>query len=159
MKKRIEAEKEIIQSFRLVFQAIQRHSNYVEKNFGVSSSQLWAMTELSTEPGLRVSDIAEKLSIKNATASNMLDKIQKKDLIDRKRESNDQRVVRLYLTKKGKDLLEQSNVPTQGAVLNGLGLMSLKDITQLQSGLETLNKNMLHNESVSATLPVDVITK
>jgi DNA-binding MarR family transcriptional regulator len=159
MTKRIEAEKEVIQYLRLVFQAIQRHSNYVEKHIGVSASQLWAMTELSMQPGLRVSDIAERLSIKVATASNMLDKVQNKEFIERKRESDDQRVVRLYLTEKGKHLLKQANVPTQGAVLSGLGLMAEKNVTQLHDALGVLIENMRHHESMSSTLPVETIVK
>lgn len=157
MSKRTVVENEVIQYLRLVFQAIQRHSNYVEKQLGVSSSQLWAMTELSLQPGLRVSDIAERLSIKNATASNMLDKIQSKNLIERKRESDDQRVVRIYLTDKGKKLLNESNVPTQGAVLSALGLMATKDVNKLNESLSMLIDNMLANESLSAKVPVEEI--
>ena len=159
MTKRTETEKETIQYFRLIFQAIQRHSNYVEKQFGVSASQLWAMTELSMQPGLRVSDIAERLSIKNATSSNMLDKIQKKELVERKRESEDQRVVRLYLTDKGRQLLKKSNVPTQGAVLSGLGLMSEKDVNKLHGALSALVEKMLHHEKLSTKLAVEEISR
>ena len=159
MTKRVETEKEIIQYFRLVFQAIQRHSNYVEKHIGVSASQLWAMTELNMQPGLRVSDIAERLSIKVATASNMLDKVQNKEFIERKRESDDQRLVRIYLTEKGKQLLEQADIPAQGAVLSGLGLMAEKNVKQLHDVLEVLIENMLNHESLSSTLPVDATGK
>ena len=144
---------------RLVFQAIQRHSNNVEKQLGVSSSQLWAMTELGIQPGLRVSDIAERLSIKNATASNMLDKIQSKELIERKRESDDPRVVRIYLTKKGNKLLKESNVPTQGAVLSALGLMATKDVDKLHDSLTMLIDNMQASENLSSNVPVEQIVK
>ena len=144
---------------RLVFQAIQRHSNNVDKQLGVSSSQLWAMTELGIQPGLRVSDIAERLSIKNATASNMLDKIQSKELIERKRESDDPRVVRIYLTKKGNKLLKESNVPTQGAVLSALGLMATKDVDKLHDSLTMLIDNMQASENLSSNVPVEQIVK
>ena len=157
MIKRTVMEQEVIQYLRQIFQAIQRHSSYVEKQLGISSSQLWAMTELSLQPGLRVSDIADRLSIKNATASNMLDKIQSKHLLERKRENDDQRVVRLYLTDKGKKLLQDSSVPTQGAVLGALGLMASKDISQLHDALSMLIKNMLANENLSAKVPVEEI--
>jgi DNA-binding MarR family transcriptional regulator len=159
MNKREVIEKEVIQFLRLVFQAIQRHSSNVEKQLGVSSSQLWAMTELSIQPGLRVSDIAERLSIKVATASNMLDKIQSKELIERKRESDDQRVVRIYLTKKGNNLLKESNVPTQGAVLSALGLMATKDVNKLHESLTMLVGNMQASENLSSNLPVEEVGK
>ena len=159
MTKRVETEKEIIQSLRVVFQAIKRHLTYVEKHIGVSASQLWALTELSMQPGLRVSDIAERLSIKVATASNMLDKIQNKEFIERRRECDDQRVVRLYLTKMGKQLLKQARVPALGAILSGLGLMTEKNVTQLHDALEQLILNILQHESLASKMSVDKIIK
>tara|TARA_R110002049_G_scaffold2743_4_gene21112 strand:- start:52412 stop:52891 length:480 start_codon:yes stop_codon:yes gene_type:complete len=159
MTKRVEIEKEIIQYFRVVYQAIQKHSSHVEKHYGVSASQLWAMRELSLQPGLRVSDVAEKLSIKKATASNMLDKIQNKQLIERQRETEDQRVVRIHLTDEGKQLLLKAEVPAQGAVLGGLGLMAEKDVATLHKALAELIENMLHYDSHSENQPVETISK
>ncbi len=158
MANRSETEKQIIQSLRLVFQAIQQHSSYVEKQLGVSSSQLWAMTELNEQSGLRVSDIAQRLGIKKATASNMLDKIQMKGLVERRRESGDQRVVRLFLTGKGKRLIRESSVPTQGAVLSALGLMPEKDVNQLNKALQYLIEKMLLHECHTANHPIDNVT-
>ncbi len=91
----------ILKDFRIIFRSVQAHSRWVEKESGLSAAQLWMMWELFNEPGLTVSGLAKVLSIHQSTCSNMLDKIQKKELVYRERCTADQRIVRLYLTEKG----------------------------------------------------------
>ena len=106
----------IVQQFRIIFRSIQDHSRWVERQCGVSAAQLWAMFELSAHPGIRVSELSKALSIHQSTASNMLDKLEKKGLVARKRKSSDQRVVRLYLTDKGAELVAPAPRPAHGAL-------------------------------------------
>ena len=49
-------------------------------------------------------EIAEYLSIENSTISGILDRMEKKDLIERKIDRDDRRYVYIDLTKTGKDL-------------------------------------------------------
>jgi DNA-binding MarR family transcriptional regulator len=152
-------EDNIVQSLRIIFQAIQQHSAWVEKNCGVSASQLWAMTELYNDPGLRVSDIANRLSIKKSTASNMLDKIQNKNYLERRRESHDQRVVTLYLTDNGKHLIENVTVPTQGVVLDALKQLSNGQIETLHESLGLLISKFPEHQNIAANVPVATLNQ
>jgi DNA-binding MarR family transcriptional regulator len=65
---------------------------------GLSGSQLWALWQISARPGLRVSQLASALHIKPSTASNLLDKLELRQLVRRERRDTDNRVVRLHLT-------------------------------------------------------------
>ncbi len=125
----------VVQGFRLVFRSIQEHSRWVEKQCGVSAAQLWTMSELHARPGMRVSELSRALSIHQSTASNLLDKLERKQLIQRERRGPDHRVVRLYLTDAGRALVEQAPRPAQGALSSGL--MALPD-----SVLAGLNDNI-----------------
>lgn len=128
----------VVQDIRVVVRTIQAHSRSIEKQCGVSGVQLWAMWELFARPGQRVSDLSNALSIHQSTASNMLDKLEGRELIRRERNGGDQRVVRLYLTEKGRQLLSGAPRPAQGAVRDALTRMSAEELKQLQTGLETL---------------------
>jgi DNA-binding MarR family transcriptional regulator len=124
-----------VRHFRVVVRSIQAHSNWVERQCGVSAAQLWTLWEVFREPGLKVSDISRKLSIKPATASNLLDKIEHKGLLRRERRGPDQRVVRLYPTDEGATLLANAPRPAEGALLDAL--------TRLEDGqLEDLNRSL-----------------
>jgi DNA-binding MarR family transcriptional regulator len=125
----------ILKDLRIIFRSAQAHSRWVEKKSGLSSAQLWMMWELFNEPGLTVSGLAKALSIHQSTCSNMLDKIQNKELVYRERSSTDQRVVRLYLTKKGSNLLAKAPRPAQGALADVLLRLPDDVLCRLESGL------------------------
>jgi len=135
---RREREVAVIRHFRTVVKAIQAHSVWVERQCGVSAAQLWALWEIQTEPGLRVKDISERLSIKPATASNLLDKIETKGLIRRDRCGPDQRVVQLFPTDRGQELLASAPGPAEGALLNALARLDDLKLGELSISLDAL---------------------
>lgn len=144
----------IVQDLRVVVRTIQAHSRWVEKQSGVSGVQLWAMWELFESPGQKVSELSRALSIHQSTASNMLDKLEEKSLIRRDRSGPDQRVVQLFLTKKGSDLLSVAPRPAQGAVQDALKRMSDKELQDLKSGLDALINHMSVSEEGAALKPI-----
>ncbi|WP_455209606.1 MarR family winged helix-turn-helix transcriptional regulator [Kaarinaea lacus] len=140
--KRDMAAQEIMQKLRVVIRFTQAHSRWVEKQCGVSSAQLWAMWELFSSPGLKVSELSKALSIHQSTTSNMLDKLEEKNLIRRERSGPDQRVVRLFLTRPGVTLIENAPKPVQGAVTEALEQLSESELRKLQQGLQALVTSM-----------------
>ena len=112
------------------------------------------MWELFATPGQKVSDISKALSIHQSTASNMLDKLEEKSLVRRDRSGPDQRVVRLFLTKQGSDLLSEAPQPAQGAVQDALKRMSDDELTALKSGLDALINHMTFSEEGAALKPI-----
>ncbi|WP_455375485.1 MarR family winged helix-turn-helix transcriptional regulator [Kaarinaea lacus] len=146
--------KNIVQDLRIVVRTIQAHSRWVEKQCGVSSVQLWAMWELFASPGQKVSDLSRLLSIHQSTASNMLDKMEEKKLIRRDRSGPDQRVVQLFLTKKGSDLLSVAPRPAQGAVQDALKRMSDEELNYLKNGLDALISHMTVSEEGAGLKPI-----
>lgn len=139
---RVTQVRNVLQSLRKVFRSSQAHSRWVEKQCGVSAAQLWAMWEVFTEPGLRVSDLSTIMSIHQSTASNMLDKLEDKGLLRRERRGPDQRVVRLYLTEAGSQLLADAPRPAQGALTHSLQQLPDETLDQLETGLEQLLESM-----------------
>ena len=133
---------EIMQELRIVVRTTQAHSRWIEKECGVSGVQLWAMWELFAQPGQKVSDLSRALSIHQSTASNMLDKLEKKQLIRRNRSGPDQRVVQLYLTPQGTELLSTAPRPAQGAVMDAMKHMNDEELQQLKTGLAALIGHM-----------------
>ena len=150
---------EVLKQFRLIFKAVQQHSQWVETRCGVTSAQLWAMWELSRNPGLRVTDLAKAMSIHHSTASNMLDKLAKKGLIKRERVSEDQRVVTLNLSQEGVDLLEQAPSPAQGILQHALFCLPEAVLQSLAKDLDALVKEMEIKDDEAAMQPLNPLTK
>ena len=151
---RDEIANNIVQDLRVVVRTIQAHSRWIEKQSGVSGVQLWAMWQLFESPGQKVSELSKALSIHQSTASNMLDKLEEKSLIRRDRSGPDQRVVQLFLTQKGTDLLSVAPRPAQGAVQDALKRMSDKELQILKTGLDSLINHMTISEEGAALKPI-----
>lgn len=68
-----------LKNFRIIFNSVKKHVSEIEARCGISSSQIWVLWELHQSPGLRVTELASKLSVHQSTASNLIEKMAKKD--------------------------------------------------------------------------------
>ena len=94
------------------------------------------------DPGCGFRNCLGALSIHQSTASNLLDKLERKHLVQRERRGPDHRVVRLYLTGAGRTLVEQAPRPAQGALSNGLMALPDSVLAQLNDNIAALVKAM-----------------
>jgi DNA-binding MarR family transcriptional regulator len=136
------AATEALRQFRVIFGAVRQHFQAVEKACGVSGAQIWAMAALHQTPGMKVSELAQALSIHASTASNLLDKIEKAGLVRRERNSADQRVVRLYLTPAGEKALDKAPQPLTGLLTHALGQLPDEALARLNQDLAALIAHM-----------------
>lgn len=132
----------VLMRFRILIRSAQRHSQWIERRSGVTGAQLWALQELSDEPGLRVGDLAKRMALHQSTASNMVDKLDTQGLLRRERGSPDQRVVRLYLTPEGAALLARAPSPARGVLLEALRVLEPASLGALQAELDVLLKQI-----------------
>lgn len=128
----------VLQRFRVLIRTAQRHSQWIERQSGVTGSQLWALQELAEAQGLRVGELAGRMALHQSTASNMIDKLESAGLIRKERTSADQRVVRLYLTEAGSELLARSPSPARGVLPEALRLLDEDALLRLQRELDVL---------------------
>ena len=83
---------------------------------GLTYTQYIVFLVLWEQDGLTVSQIGEKLMLDNGTLSPLLKKMEAEGYIERKRSSEDERVVEITLTEKGRQLQEKaSSVPEKVA--------------------------------------------
>jgi DNA-binding MarR family transcriptional regulator len=73
----------------------------------VTLPQFRALVVLAVRGAQRSVDIAEELRVNPSTGTRMCDRLVRKGLIKRVRSTSDRRVVRLRLTAKGHDIVEQ----------------------------------------------------
>ncbi len=146
----------VTKKLRIILKGVQAHSKNVEKTCGLSSAKLWMLREVDGTPGIKVSKLAAALSIHPSTCSNMLDKLEKKQLVYRDRSKTDQRSVHLYVTEEGrKFLVNNAPKPTQGKLSNALAQLSSTQLTKLESGLDALVQALLiSNDQAGQTPPV-----
>lgn len=146
----------ILKSLRIIFRTIRAHAKSVEKTTGINSTQLWMLWEIFKTPGLKVTKLADILSIHQTTCSNMLDKLQGKDLIRRDRNGPDQRVVHIYLTEQGSRILAHAPQPTQGVIFEALERMPDDVLVNLEDSLAKLVEALQTDAKEAALKPIDL---
>lgn len=122
---------------RLV-RAVHTGMRNIDRSHRLSGSQLWALWQISAQPGQRVSELADALQIHPSTASNLLDKLEARGFVRRERRDLDNRVVRLYLTKAGVGLVRQVPGPMQGVLRNALQQTSAPMLAALCQGVTSV---------------------
>ena len=118
--------------------AIQSGMQAMDGSVGMSGSQLSAMWHISAAPGLRVTALAAAMCVQHSTASNLLDKLEKRDLIRRERNSQDQRVVSVFLTRRGNEVVKKMPGPLHGKLRNALRELPEGVLVSLGDGITAL---------------------
>ena len=105
---------------------------------GLTHPQYLVMLALWGQSPLAVKELIEMLQLDGPTLSPMLKRLEAAGLVNRTRDPDDERQLRIDLTDQGRALREQAlNVPP--AVVAKLG-MSLGDLMELHKGLTELNE-------------------
>lgn len=129
---------EVFAKILTVQRAIQSGMQAIDGSLGMSGSQLSAMWHISAAPGLRVTALASAMRVQHSTASNLLDKLEKRDLIRRERNSQDQRVVSVFLTARGNQIVKKMPGPLHGRLRNALRELPGGVLDSLEEGITAL---------------------
>jgi MarR family transcriptional regulator, organic hydroperoxide resistance regulator len=104
------------------FLALQRTADQLQgrvaewlKAFALSPTQYNALRILrgAGEAGLPCSEIAERMINRDPDITRLLDRLEKRGLTRRSRDSKDRRVINAYITREGLQLLKKMDAPVQ----------------------------------------------
>lgn len=147
---------EVLRKFRVVFSTVKNHFRDVELKCGVSGAQLWAISEIAEKPGLRVSQLAQAMSVHLSTASNLVGALEKKGLV-RKERGMDQRVVFLHLTQQGIETVSRAPKPMIGVLPDALQRLPEDELDALGDSMDKLIVMMRVKDETAAAKPLSEI--
>ncbi|PID76641.1 MAG: MarR family transcriptional regulator [Deltaproteobacteria bacterium] len=157
MNKRKAQERLVTRQIRIVFKAIQAHSKQVQNICGLSGVRLWMLHEIGRSPAIKVSELANVLSIHRSTCSNMLDKLEDLELIFRKRSKTDHRAVHLHITEKGREMLAKAPSPPEGKLSSSLNQLSVEQLRALEESLGNLIEALQFEDEQAALTPIQTV--
>lgn len=80
---------------------------------GIYPGQPPVLFSLLSKDGQSQKELAEKIKIQPATMTVMLKRMEKANLVERKVDSNDQRILRVYLTEEGRRISQEAKMITE----------------------------------------------
>jgi len=111
---------QIIYSIRRLIQASELYTKELNKKYQVSAAQLNCILTLYEHGPLPPSKIANHMMVKSSTVTGVVDRLEKKGLAERMRNSPDRRVITIQLTEAGKKLAQHAPPPIQQKIIDGL---------------------------------------
>lgn len=90
---------------------------------GLSGKELYVLEHIREDNPWRFNDFAENYHIRPSTLTGIVDRLEKKDLLKRKRDKEDRKAVYLYCTSQGKEIVKKHIEEDQiffDAMLSGL---------------------------------------
>jgi len=101
-------EHQIVIALRRIMRAVDLHSRQLAESFGLTAPQILVLRTIAASGAISARDLAKNLHLSQPTASEILDRLEELELIDRKRSAVDKRRVECRTTAKGLELLKKS---------------------------------------------------
>lgn len=131
-------EKQVLRRFRVVFNAVKTHFQQVEKQAGIGGAQVWALSVVQQQPGIRVSALALAMDIHQSTASNLVRLLVERALVEAVRSDEDRRAVQLHLLPAGQQMLDRAPGPFTGVLPAALAQLDAATLARLNNDLGQL---------------------
>jgi DNA-binding MarR family transcriptional regulator len=131
-------EKQVLRRFRVVFNAVKTHFQQVEKQAGIGGAQVWALSVVQQQPGIRVSALAVAMDIHQSTASNLVRLLVDRALVEAVRSDEDRRAVQLHLLPAGQQMLDRAPGPFAGVLPAALEQLDAATLARLNNDLGQL---------------------
>jgi DNA-binding MarR family transcriptional regulator len=142
----MELSEEVLVALRQIIHATALHSRYLVKKIGLTGPQLLILSRLSHKELKSVGEIAREVSLSQATVTDILDRIELRGLVSRKRSSEDKRRTTVKLTEKGVDVLSNKPALLQEQFLNRFSALDEWEQTAILSSLQRVATMMKTDE-------------
>jgi len=104
---------QVLTSLRRVIRAIELHSQQLVKTLSVTGPQLRLLQLIKSQPNTSLRELANAMSLSQATVTSIMDRLEKRELIARIRSELDKRKIHPQLTLAGKTIVEKAPAPLQ----------------------------------------------
>jgi DNA-binding MarR family transcriptional regulator len=116
-----------VEDWELLAQVAQAYRALTENfmdGIGMHRAQAGLLCRLYVNNGMTQSELADQLAVQGATITNILQRMEDAGLVARRRDPDDNRLVRVYLTEAGREherAITQKFFELEAAVFDGIG--------------------------------------
>ncbi len=128
----------VVQGLRRVVRALQSFSQDIYRNYGLTAPQLWALKTLLRLGPMPVGRLAAELAVHQSSLSLLVDRLEARGLVRRRRSSQDKRVVELLLTTRGRTLAAEAPEAAQGRLRHALDQLPAARVKEIRQAVEQI---------------------
>ncbi|WP_373498475.1 MarR family winged helix-turn-helix transcriptional regulator [Desulfococcus sp.] len=150
---------QVLLAIRQITQAIDLHSRYLSKHYGLTGPQLVILKELGKHGEMSVGEVARAISLSQSTLTGILERLEKRGMIVRRKSEADRRSVRIDLTDACRRFLAEAPPPLQDRFLVGFNHLEsweqLMILSALQRIVMLMNADAKDTAPIPATAPIE----
>lgn len=90
---------------RYISGLIKQNGRQILNNYPITPPQFVALQWLLEEGDLTIGELSNKISLAFSTTTDLVDRMERNELVERLRDTNDRRVVRIHLLNKGEKII------------------------------------------------------
>ncbi len=148
---------EVLVSLRRVIRATDLHSKYLSKTTGLTAPQILLLQAIRTRGQVTIGELANEVSLSQATVTTILDRLEKRGLVYRERSEIDKRKVHAFLTEAATDVLKGAPMPLQEHFARRFSDLHDWEQTMIISSLQRVAQ-MMDAQHIDASPVLDIGT-
>lgn len=125
-----------------IHRAMKRFIEGHMKHYQITPPQFEVLVTLWEKDGLALSELGKSLARDGPTITGIIDRMEHKQLVNRKRDSTDRRCIKVVLTPKAWGLKEELTTYLQSSLQDIAGDLSPLELSQLESILTKMLMNI-----------------
>lgn len=146
---------EVLIALRRVIRATDLHSKYLAKTTGLTAPQILLLQILRDKGQITIGELANELSLSQATVTTILDRLEKRKLVYRQRSQTDKRKVHAFLTEDAVEVLKNAPIPLQEQFTRQFGDLHEWEQTMIISALKRVAQ-MMDAQHIDASPVLDI---
>lgn len=145
----------VLIALRQIIRATELYSRKLSRVAGLTAPQLLIMKTIAIKPGIFMGDLANEVSISQATVTSILDRLEGRNLVVRKRDAEDKRRVYAQLTDEGIALIKKAPSALQESFVNRFEQLKEWEQSLILSSLQRV-ATMMNADQLDASPVLDL---
>lgn len=133
---------EIERELRYVSSIVKQKGREILADFPITPPQFVALQWLNEEGDMTIGELSNKMYLACSTTTDLVDRMEANELVERVRDTNDRRVVRIHLKEKGKTIIDEVLEARRSYLADVLAHFTEKDVKDLARTLQILHNEM-----------------
>lgn len=138
----VEMVAEIEKDLRYISGIIKQKGREILSNYTITPPQFVALQWLFEEGDMTIGELSHKMYLAFSTTTDLIDRMEKNELVKRVKGEKDRRVVRVHLLDEGVRVIDEVIKKRQAYLKEILENFSDEEIVLLQQNLKKLHENM-----------------
>ncbi|WP_051189134.1 MarR family winged helix-turn-helix transcriptional regulator [Halalkalibacillus halophilus] len=137
---------ELEKNVRYISHMVKQRGREILNHYPITPPQFIALQWLLDRGDLTIGELSKKMYLAFSTTTDLVDRMEKNELIERVRDPKDRRVVRIHLLEKGEEIIDEVIQKRQEYLQEVLSSFTLKEVESLRGSMSQLYDEMKVHE-------------